>query len=55
MRPYKKSNGYAKDGTKLYRRFFVIEKINSKNLLIVIFLVIKIIDFLFNKNIYNCI
>ena len=30
MIPYKKSNGYAKDGTKLYRRFFVIEKINSE-------------------------
>jgi len=27
MTPYKKSNGYTKAGTKLYKRFFVIEKI----------------------------
>ena len=29
MNPYKKSNGYTKDGKKLYRRFFVIEKIEN--------------------------
>lgn len=30
MRPYKKSDGYSKDGKKLFRRFFIIEKINSE-------------------------
>ena len=26
MSPYKKSDGYSKDGKKLFRRFFIIEK-----------------------------
>ena len=28
MKPYKKSDGYSKDGKKLFRRFFIVEKIN---------------------------
>lgn len=34
MKPYKKSNGYTKGGTKLYRRYFVIEKIVDKECII---------------------
>ena len=30
MSPYKKSDGYSKDGKKLFRRFFIIQKINSE-------------------------
>lgn len=29
MSPYKKSDGYSKDGKKLFKRFFIIQKINS--------------------------
>lgn len=30
MEPIRKSNGYTPDGIKKYKRFFIIQKINSK-------------------------